>query len=59
MRNRNKRSVALDIKSPEGLRTLLALAEKADILIGGFRPGVAERLGLGPEACLQRNSRLV
>ncbi len=59
LRNRNKRSVALDIKSPEGLQTLLALIEKADILIEGFRPGVAERLGVGPEACLQRNPRLV
>ncbi|WP_199086621.1 CaiB/BaiF CoA-transferase family protein [Bosea sp. ASV33] len=59
LRNRNKRSVALDIKSLEGLRTLLALVEKADILIEGFRPGVAERLGFGPEACLQCNPRLV
>ena len=59
VRNRNKRSVALDIKSPDGLSTVLALVETADILIEGFRPGVAERLGIGPEPCLKRNPRLI
>jgi alpha-methylacyl-CoA racemase len=56
---RNRRSVALDLKDPAGLRTVLALIEKADALIEGFRPGVAERLGIGPQDCLARNARLV
>jgi alpha-methylacyl-CoA racemase len=56
---RNRRSMALDLKQPLGRDTVLAMAEKADILIEGFRPGVAERLGIGPEACLARNARLV
>lgn len=56
---RNRRSIALNLKHPDGVRTLLRLAEKADALIEGFRPGVAERLGIGPDACLQRNPRLV
>ncbi|MEU2787861.1 CaiB/BaiF CoA-transferase family protein [Streptomyces sp. NPDC007100] len=57
--NRNKRSVLVDLKSPEGPGQVLDLAERADILIEGYRPGVAERLGVGPDACLARNSRLV
>ena len=56
---RNRRSMALDLKQPQGRETVLAMAEKADILIEAFRPGVAERLGIGPEACLARNARLV
>jgi alpha-methylacyl-CoA racemase len=56
---RNRRSMALDLKQPLGRDTVLAMAEKADILIEGFRPGVAERLGIGPEACFARNARLV
>jgi len=56
---RNRRSVELDLKSPDERDAVLALAEKADVLIEGFRPGVAERLGLGPQECLQRNPRLV
>jgi alpha-methylacyl-CoA racemase len=56
---RNRRSMALDLKQPQGRDTVLAMAEKADILIEGFRPGVAERLGIGPEPCLARNARLV
>ncbi len=56
---RGKRSVALNLKHPEGVRALLALCEGADVLIEGFRPGVAERLGFGPEVCLARNPRLV
>src|SRR5208282_1049672 len=56
---RNRRSVALDLKKPEARDLVLAMAEKADVLVEGFRPGVAERLGIGPEACFARNSRLV
>ncbi|NBE54873.1 CaiB/BaiF CoA transferase family protein [Streptomyces boluensis] len=57
--NRNKRSVRVDLKSPEGPDQVLDLVERADILIEGYRPGVAERLGVGPEQCAARNSRLV
>ncbi|MFY0510351.1 CaiB/BaiF CoA transferase family protein [Streptomyces anulatus] len=57
--NRNKRSVLLDLKSDEGPARVLDLIERADILIEGYRPGVAERLGVGPEACLARNPELV
>ena len=56
---RNRRSIALNLKHEAGVRTLLRLAETADALIEGFRPGVAERLGIGPDACRQRNPRLV
>lgn len=57
--NRNKRSVVLDLKSEAGVRTVLAMAERADVLLEGWRPGVAERLGVGPEQCRARNPRLV
>lgn len=57
--NRNRRVVALDLKQPEAIETVLRLTEGADALIEGFRPGVMERLGLGPEVCLARNPRLV
>lgn len=56
---RNRRSIALNLKHADGVRTLLRLVEQADALIEGFRPGVAERLGVGPDACRQRNPRLV
>ncbi len=56
---RNKRSIALDLKSSDGVEVVLRLIEKADILIEGFRPGVMERLGLGPEVCQLRNPGLV
>lgn len=56
---RGKRSLELDLKSPDGRETFLRLAERADALIEGFRPGVMERLGLGPDECLARNPRLV
>lgn len=56
---RNRRSMLLDLKQPADVETLLRLAEKADALFEGFRPGVAERLGIGPDACLARNPRLV
>ncbi|WOX21030.1 CaiB/BaiF CoA-transferase family protein [Streptomyces solicathayae] len=57
--NRNKRSVLVDLKSADGPATVLDLVERADILVEGYRPGVAERLGVGPEECLARNPRLV
>ncbi|MYS09976.1 CoA transferase [Streptomyces sp. SID6041] len=57
--SRGRRSVALDLKSPEGVEQALSLAEHADLLVEGFRPGVADRLGIGPEAALARNPRLV
>lgn len=57
--NRNRRSVGIDLKRPEGVETLLRLLEGADALIEGFRPGVCERLGIGPEVCLERNPQLV
>src|SRR5437016_1750544 len=56
---RGKRVVRLDLKRPEGTEAALRLVERADCLIEGFRPGVMERLGLGPDACLARNPRLV
>jgi alpha-methylacyl-CoA racemase len=56
---RGRRSVAVDLKHASGVETVLRLAEGADALIEGFRPGVMERLGLGPEPCLARNPRLV
>jgi alpha-methylacyl-CoA racemase len=56
---RGRRSVALDLKAPGGADVVLRLVEQADALLEGFRPGVAERLGIGPEACLARNPRLV
>lgn len=57
--NRNKRSIAIDLKAPQGVETVLSLAARADILIEGFRPGVMERLGLGPQTCRARNPALV
>jgi alpha-methylacyl-CoA racemase len=56
---RGKRSIALDLKNPLGLKTLLRLVAGADALLEGFRPGVAERLGFGPEACHEINPKLV
>lgn len=56
---RGKRSIALNLKSADGIEALLKLVEKADILFEGFRPGVMERLGVGPDACLARNPALV
>ena len=56
---RGRRSVAVDLKHPRGAETVLRLAERADVLVEGFRPGVCERLGLGPGECLARNPRLV
>jgi alpha-methylacyl-CoA racemase len=56
--NRGRRSVAVDLKHPDGVAMVLRLVEGADGLMEGFRPGVAERLGLGPDECLARNPRL-
>ena len=57
--NRGRRSIALDLKQPAALDVVLALVQGADVLLEGFRPGVMERLGLGPEVCQARNPRLV
>ena len=56
---RGRKSIAVDLKNSEGVETVLKLLEQADVLIEGFRPGVMERLGLGPDACLARNPRLI
>ena len=57
--SRGKRSIAIDLKNPEGVETVLRLVEKADVLVEPFRPGVMERLGLGPEVAQARNERLI
>jgi alpha-methylacyl-CoA racemase len=56
---RSRRSIGLNLKDPAGIRVLLRLAEDADVLVEGFRPGVTERLGFGPADCAQRNPRLI
>ncbi|MBB3181604.1 CaiB/BaiF CoA-transferase family protein [Variovorax sp. Sphag1AA] len=56
---RNRQSIALDLKDPEAIRFVLELVAEADVLIEGFRPGVTERLGLGPDECLKHNPKLV
>ena len=57
--NRGRRSIALDLKNPAAIETVLRLVDQADVVIEGFRPGVMERLGLGPDVCLERNPKLV
>lgn len=57
--NRGRRSIAVDLKNPDGVAAVLQLIDGADVVIEGFRPGVMERLGLGPETCLARNPRLI
>jgi alpha-methylacyl-CoA racemase len=57
--NRGRRSIGVDLKHPEGVQTVLRLAESAEALLEGFRPGVTERLGIGPDACFARNAALV
>jgi alpha-methylacyl-CoA racemase len=56
---RGRRSVGVDLKNADGVEVVLSLVERADALIEGFRPGVTERLGIGPDDCLARNPRLV
>ena len=56
---RGRRSISIDLKQRAGVEVVLRLAERAEVLFEGFRPGVAERLGIGPEACLPRNPGLV
>ena len=57
--SRNRRSVGIDVRTPEGRDLVLALAERCDVLVEGFRPGVVERLGIGPDDCAARNPGLV
>jgi alpha-methylacyl-CoA racemase len=59
LNNRGRRSIGVDLKNPDGVAVLLELVERADALIEGFRPAVAERLGIGPDECLARNPKLV
>ncbi len=56
---RGRRSVAVNLKSAEGVETVLQMLEKSDVILEGFRPGVMERLGLGPDICLERNPRII
>lgn len=56
---RGKRSIAVDLKSADGVETVLRLVETADVITEGFRPGVVERLGVGPEPCLKRNPGII
>ncbi len=57
--SRGRQSIGVDLKHPDGVETVLTLIENADILIEGFRPGVCERLGLGPDVCMARNPKLI
>lgn len=57
--SRGKRSIALDLRKAEGLETLLTLVESADVIFEGNRPGVAERLGFGPDVCMARNPKII
>jgi len=57
--DRGRRSIAVDLKHPRGVETVLRLAEEAEVFLESFRPGVAERLGLGPDVLLARNPRIV
>ncbi len=59
LRNRSRPNIAVNLKTPEGVETVLRLIEHADGLIEGYRPGVMERLGLGPDVCLRRNPKLI
>src|SRR5919201_2194403 len=56
---RGRRSIGINLKDPAGVDVLLRLVESSDVLIEGFRPGVTERLGFGPDVCLESNPRLV
>ena len=59
LRGRGKRSARIDVKNDEGRETLLKLIDRADIFLEGYRPGVTERMGIGPDTCLKRNPALV
>lgn len=59
LNNRGRRSIGANLKSPEGVETVLRLVEQADVIMEGFRPGVMERLGLGPDECMARNPKIV
>ncbi len=56
---RGRHSIGVDLKSPEGIETVMRLVESADVIMEGFRPGVTERMGLGPDDCLARNPKIV
>jgi alpha-methylacyl-CoA racemase len=56
---RGRRSIAVDLKNTEGVEVVLKMIEAADVVVEGFRPGVMEKLGLGPDVCLQRNAKLI
>jgi len=56
---RGRKSIAIDLKNPMGVETALTLIDEADVVIEGFRPGVMERLGLGPEVCMNRNQKII
>jgi alpha-methylacyl-CoA racemase len=56
---RGRQSIGVDLKHPDGIETVLKLVEQADVIMEGFRPGVTERLGLGPDDCLARNPAIV
>ena len=57
--NRGKKSIAVDLKTTKGMEVVLKLVAKSDALFEGFRPGVMEKLGLGPDVCLQKNKKIV
>ena len=57
--NRGKKSIAIDLKATKGIEVVLKLVAKSDALFEGFRPGVMEKLGLGPDICLQKNKKIV
>ena len=57
--DRGRRSIGVDLKHPDGVATVLRLAERADVFVEAFRPGVAERLGVGTAAVMERNPKLV
>lgn len=59
LKSRGKKSIALNLKSEAGLETLLKLVESADVIFEGYRPGVCERLGFGPDVCLARNPKII
>ena len=57
--NRSKRSIVADLKNPDSIHELLKLIKKVDVVFEGYRPGVMEKLGLGPQECIKRNKALV